>query len=205
MSNRYISDRFLPDKAIDLIDEAGSRLRIKRMATAARPARDPRRSKLVACRPSPKVDAAVERAGIRRGRPTIATRRSSSNENGSRPFEPVGQGTPKATVDLFDEVDEDDRRACWFRTGPASRVQARSEEESRQAPQHGRPSCTSGSSARRTPSRWSSRSHPPLARRPEGSQAPDRASFMFLGPTGVGKTESRQDAGRVPCSATNSR
>ncbi len=27
LSNRYISDRFLPDKAIDLIDEAGSRLR----------------------------------------------------------------------------------------------------------------------------------------------------------------------------------
>ncbi|MCT2362310.1 MULTISPECIES: ATP-dependent Clp protease ATP-binding subunit [Kocuria] len=31
MSARYVSDRFLPDKAIDLIDEAGARLRIKRM------------------------------------------------------------------------------------------------------------------------------------------------------------------------------
>ncbi|CAN5132700.1 ATP-dependent Clp protease ATP-binding subunit [soil metagenome] len=30
-ADRYISDRFLPDKAIDLIDEAGSRLRIRRM------------------------------------------------------------------------------------------------------------------------------------------------------------------------------
>lgn len=29
MSNRYITDRFLPDKAIDLIDEAGSRLRMQ--------------------------------------------------------------------------------------------------------------------------------------------------------------------------------
>ncbi|MBI4733348.1 MAG: AAA family ATPase, partial [Rubrobacteridae bacterium] len=29
MSNRYITDRFLPDKAIDLIDEAASRLRIE--------------------------------------------------------------------------------------------------------------------------------------------------------------------------------
>jgi len=29
LSHRYISDRFLPDKAIDLIDEAGSRLRIE--------------------------------------------------------------------------------------------------------------------------------------------------------------------------------
>ncbi|MGV8849516.1 MAG: ATP-dependent Clp protease ATP-binding subunit [Propionibacteriaceae bacterium] len=31
LADRYISDRFLPDKAIDLIDEAGARLRIKRM------------------------------------------------------------------------------------------------------------------------------------------------------------------------------
>jgi len=29
LSNRYISDRFLPDKAIDLIDEAASRLRME--------------------------------------------------------------------------------------------------------------------------------------------------------------------------------
>ena len=33
LADRYISDRHLPDKAIDLIDEAGSRLRMKRMAT----------------------------------------------------------------------------------------------------------------------------------------------------------------------------
>ncbi|HZJ40264.1 MAG TPA: Clp protease N-terminal domain-containing protein, partial [Demequina sp.] len=33
MADRYISDRFLPDKAIDLIDEAGARLRIRRMTS----------------------------------------------------------------------------------------------------------------------------------------------------------------------------
>ena len=33
LADRYISDRYLPDKAIDLIDEAGSRLRIRRMTT----------------------------------------------------------------------------------------------------------------------------------------------------------------------------
>ena len=31
LAARYVSDRFLPDKAIDLIDEAGSRMRIRRM------------------------------------------------------------------------------------------------------------------------------------------------------------------------------
>ena len=31
LSDRYINDRFLPDKAVDLLDEAGARMRIKRM------------------------------------------------------------------------------------------------------------------------------------------------------------------------------
>ncbi|MCK9497101.1 MAG: ATP-dependent Clp protease ATP-binding subunit, partial [Dehalococcoidia bacterium] len=33
LSSRYVSDRFLPDKAIDLIDEAAARVRIRRHAT----------------------------------------------------------------------------------------------------------------------------------------------------------------------------
>src|SRR5439155_10615131 len=33
LADRYISDRFLPDKAIDLIDEAASRMRIKSMTS----------------------------------------------------------------------------------------------------------------------------------------------------------------------------
>jgi ATP-dependent Clp protease ATP-binding subunit ClpC len=32
LADRYVSDRFLPDKAIDLIDEAGARMRIGRLA-----------------------------------------------------------------------------------------------------------------------------------------------------------------------------
>ena len=32
MADRYVNDRFLPDKAIDLIDEAGARLRIRRLS-----------------------------------------------------------------------------------------------------------------------------------------------------------------------------
>ncbi len=31
LSDRYVSDRFLPDKAIDVVDEAGSRVRLKRV------------------------------------------------------------------------------------------------------------------------------------------------------------------------------
>ncbi|MCQ4619217.1 ATP-dependent Clp protease ATP-binding subunit [Corynebacterium sp. CCUG 69979] len=39
LSDRYINDRFLPDKAVDLLDEAGARMRIKRM-TAPKGLRD---------------------------------------------------------------------------------------------------------------------------------------------------------------------
>ena len=39
LSDRYINDRFLPDKAVDLLDEAGARMRIKRM-TAPEDLRD---------------------------------------------------------------------------------------------------------------------------------------------------------------------
>ncbi len=45
LSNRYIADRFLPDKAIDLVDEAASRLRMQvdSQARGARRARPPHR------------------------------------------------------------------------------------------------------------------------------------------------------------------
>ena len=33
LSDRYVSDRFLPDKAIDLIDEASSKVRLKSHTT----------------------------------------------------------------------------------------------------------------------------------------------------------------------------
>ena len=34
LSSRYINDRFLPDKAIDLIDEAASKVRLSRLYKA---------------------------------------------------------------------------------------------------------------------------------------------------------------------------
>jgi len=37
LSDRYVTDRFLPDKAIDLIDEAGSKIRLQALVAAPRP------------------------------------------------------------------------------------------------------------------------------------------------------------------------
>src|SRR5204863_269460 len=38
LSNRYITGRVLPDKAIDVIDEAGARIRLRSMTTPPEPA-----------------------------------------------------------------------------------------------------------------------------------------------------------------------
>ena len=65
LADRYISDRHLPDKAIDLIDEAGSRLRIKRMATPP-----DLRDLETAPQPGAGSEEARRRgAAVRRGRP----------------------------------------------------------------------------------------------------------------------------------------
>lgn len=42
LSDRYIQDRFLPDKAIDVLDEAGARMRIRNMVLSRRGAEDRR-------------------------------------------------------------------------------------------------------------------------------------------------------------------
>ena len=63
LSDRYIADRFLPDKAIDLIDEAASRLRIEIDSMPTEIDEVERRD--------PQLE--IERAGARRRRPTTAS------------------------------------------------------------------------------------------------------------------------------------
>ena len=58
LGDRYISDRFLPDKAIDLIDEAASRVRLRN-----------------AMAPQPLRDAKTELAGIEKELNSVADRR----------------------------------------------------------------------------------------------------------------------------------
>jgi ATP-dependent Clp protease ATP-binding subunit ClpC len=43
-SNRYITDRFLPDKAIDVLDEAGARVKLGKRISTARSRRSSRSS-----------------------------------------------------------------------------------------------------------------------------------------------------------------
>ncbi len=83
LSNRYISDRFLPDKAIDLIDQAGARLRLslgKRVDASELMQKLPRRT-----RPWRASTTRRPRASATRWRPCSARSTSSAAPGMPRP------------------------------------------------------------------------------------------------------------------------
>ena len=177
MADRYIADRHLPDKAIDLIDEAGSRLRIKRMATP--PAFKELESEIsdVVRRKKEAVEAQdFEEAGSLRD-----TEKELLEKRDEMEAEIKASG-----VDIFDEVNEEsiaEVLSIWTGipvyklTEEETAKLLRMEEElhKRVIGQEDAIKAVS-QSIRRT------RAGLKDPKRPSGS-------FIFLGPTGVGKTE----------------
>ncbi len=141
LADRYISDRHLPDKAIDLIDEAGSRLRIKRMATP--PDLREIETKLTDVQEAKK--RAVEEQQFEEAGRLRDQEKALLEEKAEKEAEVKAEG-----VDLFDEVDEEavaEVLSLW--TGiPVYKL---TEEETERLLKMEENS-TSGSSARRTPS-----------------------------------------------------
>ena len=177
LADRYISDRHLPDKAIDLIDEAGSRLRIKRMQTPP-DLRDIERrlDEVLREKRTAVEEQRFEDAGALRDQ-----EKSLLEEKAAKESEVKASG-----VDLFDEVDEEaiaDVLSMWTGipvyklTEEETQKLLRMEDElhKRIIGQHNAVSAVS-QSIRRT------RAGLKDPKRPSGS-------FIFLGPTGVGKTE----------------
>ena len=177
LADRYISDRQLPDKAIDLIDEAGSRLRIKRMQT-------PPDLKELESRINDVQEAkkrAVEEQRFEDAGRLRDQEKSLLEERSQKEAEIKATG-----VDLFDEVDEEaiaEVLSIW--TGiPVYKL---TEEETQkllnmEAELHKR--IIGQQDAIKAVSQSIRRTRAGLKdpRRPSGS-------FIFLGPTGVGKTE----------------
>ncbi|GIU97928.1 MAG: hypothetical protein KatS3mg013_1731 [Actinomycetota bacterium] len=95
LADRYISDRYLPDKAIDLIDEAGSRMRIRRMTAppdCASSTRDRRGRR--------KKESAIDGQDFER--PRACATRSGAAEGAPAPRRRTGRpasGRPVAEVD----------------------------------------------------------------------------------------------------------
>jgi ATP-dependent Clp protease ATP-binding subunit ClpC len=177
LADRYISDRHLPDKAIDLIDEAGSRLRIKRMQTP--PDLKELESRLTEVQDAKK--RAVEEQRFEEAGRLRDQEKSLLEERAAKETEIKASG-----VDLFDEVDEEaiaEVLSIW--TGiPVYKL---TEEETQkllnmEAELHKR--IIGQEDAIKAVSQSIRRTRAGLKdpKRPSGS-------FIFLGPTGVGKTE----------------
>src|SRR6188474_1135572 len=177
LADRYISDRHLPDKAIDLIDEAGSRLRIKRMATP--PDLKEIETKLNDVQEAKK--RAVEEQRFEEAGRLRDQEKSLLEEKAAKEAEVKASG-----VDLFDEVDEEaiaEVLSIW--TGiPVYKL---TEEETQkllnmEGELHKR--IIGQENAIKAVSQSIRRTRAGLKdpKRPSGS-------FIFLGPTGVGKTE----------------
>ena len=177
LADRYISDRHLPDKAIDLIDEAGSRLRIKRMSTPP----DLREIELKLNEVQEAKKAAVEEQRFEEAGRLRDQEKALLEEKAAKEIEIRGDG-----VDLFDEVDEEaiaEVLSVW--TGiPVYKL---TEEETQklinmEAELHKRIIGQESAVASVSQSIRRTRAGLKDPKRPSGS-------FIFLGPTGVGKTE----------------
>ena len=177
LADRYISDRHLPDKAIDLIDEAGSRLRIKRMETPPDYKElENQLAQVVHAKKEAVEGQHFEEAGKLRDREKELLAEKETKE---REIKDSG-------IDLFDEVDEEsiaEVLSIW--TGipvyklteeeTAKLLRMEDELHKRVIGQEDAVKAVS-QAIRRT------RAGLKDPKRPSGS-------FIFLGPSGVGKTE----------------
>ena len=177
LADRYISDRFLPDKAIDLIDEAGSRLRIKRMHTPEDLREIETDLSEVVQRKKAAVEAQdFEEAGRLRDTEKELLGRKETKESEIR----------SAGVDLFDEVDEEaiaEVLSLW--TGiPVYKLTEEETQKLLKMEDELHKRVIGQEDAVRAVSQAIRRTRAGLKdpKRPSGS-------FIFLGPSGVGKTE----------------
>jgi ATP-dependent Clp protease ATP-binding subunit ClpC len=177
LADRYISDRFLPDKAIDLIDEAGSRMRIRRMQTPPDYKElENEISRTVQAKKEAVEAQHYEEAGKLRDKEKALLEKKSAKETEIK----------ESGVDLFDEVDEEaiaEVLALWTGipvyklTEEETAKLLRMEDELHKRVIGQEDAIKSVSQAiRRT------RAGLKDPKRPSGS-------FIFLGPSGVGKTE----------------
>jgi ATP-dependent Clp protease ATP-binding subunit ClpC len=177
LADRYISDRHLPDKAIDLVDEAGSRLRIRRMQAPP----DYRELEDEIAKVRKEKEAAIEGQQFERAAKLRDREKELLDQRAAKEQEWKAEG-----VDLFNEVTEEsiaEVLALW--TGipvyklteeeTAKLLRMEDELHKRIVGQHAAVKAVS-QAIRRT------RAGLKDPKRPSGS-------FIFLGPSGVGKTE----------------
>ncbi len=169
LSNRYISDRFLPDKAIDVIDEAGAMAKILSQPPDG-------------SGPSVDVEVFTLRAPVQAGqehRGDPETDGAGAGEGGRKP-----EGQPHRPPVVVDRQQIEEVVALWtgipvnaLREGEKEKLFRIEETLRRRVIGQGKALSALARSIRRSRA---------------GIKNPNRpiGSFIFLGPTGVGKTES---------------
>jgi len=177
LSQRYLSDRFLPDKAIDLIDEASSKVRLKSF-TAPPDLRDIEEKVEKAKREKEAAVAAQDFEGAAKWRDEEKSLVASLNEQKEK-----WQKKSSAVVSTVDENDVADVLSSWCGV-PVSRMQQTEVEKLLNLEEilHKRVVGQSEAVDRVAKAIRRARAGLKDSRRPIGS-------FIFLGPTGVGKTE----------------
>ncbi|MBN2073639.1 MAG: ATP-dependent Clp protease ATP-binding subunit [Actinobacteria bacterium] len=177
LSQRYISDRFLPDKAIDLVDEACSRVRVRTLT--APPDLKEMESKITSIN-SEKAEAIkaqdFEKAARLRDKEKKMIREK-------REIEEINTRTRKSKKEIVDESEIAEVLSSWtgvpvykLTSSESSKLMNMEKELHKRVVGQDAAINTVSKAIRRT------RSGLKDPRRPIGS-------FMFLGPSGVGKTE----------------
>ncbi len=168
LSARYLPDRRLPDKAIDLIDQVGARLRLRRNNTGATTLRQ-KLERLTQEKDKSVAEEDYERATALRDEISALEKQLSTHE-----------------VVAVDDVTANDIAEVVARaTGiPASKLTAADKQRLQRLESELHQRVIGQDDAVRSIARAVRRNHTGMgdADRPVGS-------FLFLGPTGVGKTE----------------
>ncbi|WP_343997389.1 ATP-dependent Clp protease ATP-binding subunit [Streptomyces thermocarboxydovorans] len=176
LSDRYLSDRHLPDKAIDLIDQAGARVRLRARTKGSDVQAMEREIEQLTCDKDQAVaDEQYERATQLRDR--IAELKRRVEEAG-------GSTEVDEGLDLVVDA-ESIAEVVSRQTGiPVSRLTEEEKDRLLNLEQHLHQRVVGQDEAVRVVSDAVMRSR-------AGLGSPDRpiGSFLFLGPTGVGKTE----------------
>ena len=177
LADRYISDRQLPDKAIDLIDEAGSRMRIRRMTAPP----DVREVDEKIAEVRLKKESAIDGQDFELAARLRDEERQFQEERGRRE-----QAWKAGEMDVLSEIDEEEIAevlSVW--TGiPVFKLTEEETEKLLRMEDELHRRIISQEEAISAVSRAMRRTRSGLKdpRRPSGS-------FIFLGPSGVGKTE----------------
>ena len=172
LSDRYITDRFLPDKAIDLIDQAGARVRL-RITTPRRDVRDLERRAEELQRDKDQAIASEQYERASQLRDEISQVRQQIQELGGDP-----SAVPEVTAADIAEVVA---RATGI---PVRQLTEEEKDRLLRLEQHLHDRVIGQDEAVEAVAEAVRRSRAGLGdpNRPVGS-------FLFLGPTGVGKTE----------------